>query len=147
MQHGNTLIIRPDDESAHVRVDAARMRQVLQTLISKGCKFSDDNSPVVVGIRKERDVAVISIENTGPPIPESFQGRIFDAFTQSDGSDTRSLGGTGLGLNIARQIVIRLGGQIGFEQKAERRTVFWFTCQLASQEFSELPIDPAWSNG
>jgi hypothetical protein len=59
---------------------------------------------------------------------------MFQAFTQADGSDTRSKGGTGLGLNIAREIVKRQGGQIGFEQFADRRTVFWFTCPLSEMD-------------
>jgi signal transduction histidine kinase len=69
--------------------------------------------------------------NSGPTIPDDFKSRIFQPFSQADSSDTRAKGGTGLGLNIARQIVERMDGKIGFTSKANSPTVFWFTLPLA----------------
>lgn len=76
-------------------------------------------------------MGIVYIQNEGPGIPEHFRVRIFKAFSQADSSDTRAKGGTGLGLNITRQIVKRHGGEIGFESIPNRVTVFWFTCPLA----------------
>lgn len=129
--HSSTLFFEPSEAGLMVHVDAGRVRQVLANLVSNACKFSDPDTPVVLRYLKTEDGAQIFVENTGPPIPQHFHADLFKPFTQADGSDTRSTGGAGLGLNISHQIVNRLGGCMGFEQQPERKTVFWFTCPLA----------------
>jgi PAS domain S-box-containing protein len=136
--HANTLQFERSGDGMCVHVDGGRLRQVLTNLVSNACKFSDPDTPVVLRCTQDGDEALISVENTGQPIPEHFQTELFKPFTQVDGSDTRSKGGTGLGLNIASQIVSRLGGRIGFEQQPHRKTVFWFTCPLAFAD-ADLP--------
>lgn len=122
------------DADIMIYADAGRIRQVVMNLLSNACKFSDPDTEVVVRFTTSENMVHVYFENTGPPIPERFQAQLFDAFTQMDASDTRSKGGTGLGLNIAREIVSRSGGKIGFEQKADRKTVFWFSCPMALSE-------------
>lgn len=136
-EHGNTLQIEQNSMALAVQVDRGRIRQVLLNLLSNACKFSDPDTVVTVRWGLRAETAILYVENTGPPVPESFREQIFGAFTQLDASDTRNIGGTGLGLSIARQIVTRLGGQIGFEHHAGRRTVFWFTCPLAAVQESD----------
>ncbi|MGB5864789.1 MAG: PAS domain S-box protein [Sulfitobacter sp.] len=128
----NTLSFQIEDPAILVHVDVGRMRQALTNLVSNACKFSEPDTAVVVRATCEGAEAKICVENTGAPVSARFRALMFDAFTQADGSDTRSMGGAGLGLNIARQIVTRLGGQIGFVQADDRRTVFWFTCPIAT---------------
>ncbi|WP_299028207.1 CHASE domain-containing protein [uncultured Sulfitobacter sp.] len=130
-EHQNTLVLETTTDDVEVHVDVGRMRQVLTNLISNACKFSDAQTPVTLCYDVRETDVIIYVKNIGPPVPESFRSHMFEAFTQGDGSDTRSKGGTGLGLHIVRQIVKRLGGRIGFEQGQDRQTVFWFTCPLA----------------
>ncbi|MEQ6249959.1 CHASE domain-containing protein [Sulfitobacter sp. HNIBRBA3233] len=132
VQHHNTLEVEAPDGDLVVHIDANRTRQVLANLISNGCKYSDPDTPVVVRYERLATEAIIFVRNLGPGIPESFREKIFDAFTQLDGSDTRSKGGTGLGLNITRQIVARQSGRIGFESTPDGLTVFWFTVPLVN---------------
>lgn len=122
------------DKGILIYADAGRIRQVVVNLISNACKFSDPETDVIVRFGVSDGMACVFVENTGAPIPESFQSQLFDAFTQNDASDTRRHGGTGLGLNIAREIVMRSGGEIGFEQGIGRKTVFWFSCPVAQPE-------------
>ena len=129
-QHNNTLETVDAGNDMVVRIDAGRTRQVLANLISNACKYSDPDTPVTVRYERLGEQAIVFVQNFGPGVPESFRSQIFDAFTQADGSDTRSKGGTGLGLNITRQIVARQGGRVGFESKKDAVTVFWFTCPL-----------------
>jgi|GEM_PF-3072184 len=138
-EHLNTLEIAIPRSDVCVHADAGRLRQVMMNLLTNACKFSDPDTNIYVR-HEQRDGAVaVLIENIGPPVPDAFRSEIFGAFTQVDGSDTRTIGGTGLGLNIAQQIVMRLGGTIGLEHYPGRRTVFWFTCPLvASTEIAEL---------
>jgi len=142
VEHQNTIDFSHVDRSVEVKIDVARLRQVLTNLLSNACKFSDPETAILVRYSVRDDDVIISIQNTGPPVPESYQSTMFDAFTQCDASDTRSKGGTGLGLHIVRQIVERLGGEIGFELEKDRRTTFWFTCPRAVDVDNEDIADP-----
>ncbi len=121
-----------------IHADPGRTKQVLVNLLSNACKYSPDNSAVRIRAEKLGGVAIVYVQNEGPGIPEHFRARIFKAFSQADSSDTRAKGGTGLGLNITRQIVKRHGGEVGFESVPNRVTVFWFTCPLAEAEAPAL---------
>ncbi len=139
--HKSTLVVELPEEELHVIADSGRMMQVMANLISNACKYSYDGTEVKITVEKLDKVAIVYVQNIGKGVPESFKGRIFQRFSQADGSDTRANGGTGLGLNISRQIVWRQGGDIGFESKPDGPTVFWFTCQIV--EPSRKPAPPA----
>lgn len=85
-----------------VEGDRRRLQQVLCNLLSNACKFSDPDTAVMVRIDLRGDTAIVEVENIGRPVPEGFQAHLFNAFTQADGSDMRTAGGAGLGLNVAR---------------------------------------------
>lgn len=137
--HKTTLVLELPEKDLHVMADSGRMMQVLANLISNACKYSYDDTEVKITVEKLDNVAIIYVQNFGKGVPESFKGRIFQRFSQADGSDTRSNGGTGLGLNITRQIVWRQGGEIGFESKPDGPTVFWFTCQIVKPSQKRAP--------
>jgi signal transduction histidine kinase len=67
----------------------------------------------------------ISVRDHGPGIPDEFRPRIFGEFAQANTTNSRDKGGTGLGLSIAKQIVKRLGGQIGFNHAPGGGTIFY----------------------
>jgi DNA-binding response OmpR family regulator len=71
-------------------------------------------------------------------VPEAFRARLFDRFAQADSTDTRQKGGTGLGLNIAKSIVERHAGRIGFENPEDGGAAFWFELPLR-QDVIEAP--------
>jgi two-component system sensor histidine kinase/response regulator len=115
----------------YVRGDAVRWEQVLANLGSNAVKFTDHGSVhVSVDVaerRPEGPVLEVTVQDTGPGIPEATQRRLFDAFTQADPSTTRRHGGTGLGLTIARQLVDALGGEIAVHSEVGRGSTFRFT--------------------
>ncbi|MEX3316307.1 CHASE domain-containing protein [Sulfitobacter sp. PS-8MA] len=137
--HSNQLVVQLPEMPLMVRADESRTRQVLANLISNACKYSDADSDVLIRAEHLGDKAIVFIQNSGPGVPEAFRPRIFQAFSQADGSDTRAKGGTGLGLNITRQIVSRQGGSIGFESIPGGITVFWFTCPIADATAEDAP--------
>ena len=97
-----------------VRGDPDWLLQVVTNLLSNAVKFSPRGEEVVVTTEKRGGAVRISVRDHGRGIPENFKPRIFEKFAQADNSDARQLGGTGLGLSIVKQIVTRLGGEVGF---------------------------------
>ncbi len=137
--HNNTIRIELSEPPLPVCVDYGRTQQVLANLISNACKYSDPDSEVVVKAEQIEDQIIVYVQNTGPGVPESFRSKIFKPFSQADGSDTRTTGGTGLGLNISKQIVQRQGGKIGFESITDGITVFWFTIPISQNAIVRAP--------
>ncbi len=124
--------LRGDELEFDVNVDGRRLVQVLTNLLSNAAKFSPDGGQVDVCIARCQPGVRVSVTDRGPGIPAEFHGRLFDKFAQGDSSDSRSAGGTGLGLNISRSIVERLGGNIGFESNLGRGSTFHVDLPIAA---------------
>lgn len=107
-------------------VDPLRIRQVLSNLVSNAVKHSSPGDAVDVEVRRAGASARVSVRDRGPGVPLSFRDRIFLAFAQGDTSDGRRLGGTGLGLYIARTLVEQHGGTLSYDPDVERGALFYF---------------------
>jgi PAS domain S-box-containing protein len=118
----------------HLIGDPMRLRQILINLIDNAIKFTEHGDVLLrVAIDSATDddhCLHFSICDTGIGIPVAKQVRMFEAFTQADGSTTRTHGGTGLGLAIVSQLVGQMGGRIWIESTMGVGTTFHFTAQL-----------------
>jgi signal transduction histidine kinase/DNA-binding response OmpR family regulator len=136
-----------DDVPAVVIGDAMRLRQVLMNLIGNGVKFTDHGEIVVrVGCLNMSDDGSraklsFSVRDTGIGIAPHQIERLFDSFTQADGSTTRRFGGTGLGLAISKRLVEMMGGRFQVESEPGRGSRFtfsaWFECSAHITESDE----------
>ena len=115
--------------------DPGRLRQVLLNLIGNAIKFTERGQiNVAVGAAfpsKGRALLHFGVKDTGIGIAPETQEKIFDPFSQADGSMARKYGGTGLGLAICVRLVAMMGGKIWLESAPEKGSVFHFTLDLA----------------
>ena len=100
------------DPDAIVRADSERLQQVFWNLLANAVKFTPAGGTVDVYLERNGSLAEIRIEDSGPGVPSEFLPRIFERFSQADGSSTRKHGGLGLGLAIVRHLVELHGGTV-----------------------------------
>jgi PAS domain S-box-containing protein len=124
--------------------DPARLRQVIVNLVGNALKFTAKGEiAVVVETEAQTMDAVsvhVSVRDTGIGIPAEKQQVIFEAFTQADGSTTRTYGGTGLGLTISAQLAKMMGGRIWVDSELGHGCTFHFTARLGLSHSSAAKI-------
>src|SRR6266850_938399 len=113
----------------NVRIDPDRVRQVVWNLVHNAVKFTPAGGHVTVALQRTREVLRIEVKDTGQGIPREFLPHVFERFRQADISPTRTHGGLGLGLAIARQLVELHGGRIRVESAGEGKGAT-FTVEL-----------------
>ncbi len=121
----------PPDAPEKLIGDPGRVRQIFVNLIGNALKFTQTGE-IFIWADKFKEMGdkiqiKFCIKDTGIGIPKEKQDKIFDSFSQADGSTTRKYGGTGLGTTISKQLVSMMGGDIGFESTPQKGTTFWFT--------------------
>ncbi|MFN4291038.1 MAG: ATP-binding protein [Permianibacter sp.] len=127
---GLNLSSRVAAELPSISADGDRIRQVLHNLIGNAIKFTEQGS-VTVDADRHGDQLRVQIRDTGVGIPADRLERIFEPFEQADGSSGRRYGGAGLGLSIARQLVVAHGGSLTVLSEPGRGSVFSFSLPLA----------------
>ena len=127
--------------------DARRLRQILFNLVGNAVKFTGRGSVTVHVACEERTVSQVTIRveitDTGIGIADTALPKLFQPFTQGDGSMARRFGGTGLGLSICRRLVELMGGDIGVISKEGEGSTFWFTVALKTVAIEDTMIPGA----
>ena len=124
--------------------DPARIRQVLNNLLSNAAKFTEKGEislHVKLQSKKNKNITLLfEVIDSGIGISPEIRERLFKPFQQGDASVSRKYGGTGLGLAISKRLVEMMGGSLDAESVMGRGTRFWFTIQLTECPSPVLPM-------
>lgn len=120
-----------EDLPETIHADPVRVRQVLHNLLSNAVKFTATGS-VQLSVQRDGDWVSVRVADSGPGIAAELQDKIFEKFHQGDAFLTRSHGGTGLGLTLARHLVDLMGGSMSLQSTVGQGSLFAFT----------LPVEP-----
>ena len=129
-QKNNISLQQDCTELGMVGSDALTYRLVFN-LVENGIKYNRPGGAVCVTLRREKQVAVLRVTDTGPGIPADCRESIFQPFFRVDKSRSREMGGVGLGLALVREIAVLHGGSVTVESSSENGTTFAVTLPLA----------------
>jgi CheY-like chemotaxis protein len=126
-KNGNRLEVRCAEDVGQIREDITKVRQVLLNLLSNAAKFTEKGT-VSLEVVREVDVTgswvVFRVRDTGIGMTPEQTAKLFQAFTQADGSTQRKYGGTGLGLALSRKFCVMMGGDINVVSEAGKGSTF-----------------------
>jgi len=137
--------IQPDVPEALIG-DPGRLRQVIVNLVGNALKFTEKGEVILsveTASRTNDDIQLhLTVSDTGIGIPADKQAAIFEAFTQADGSMSRTYGGTGLGLTISSRLVSLMHGRIWVESELGKGSRFHFTAHFGLQKVPARIVVP-----
>ena len=125
----------------YAAVDLDFMREILDNLIENAIKYTPDGGEIWVNARGDGDKVLINVTDTGIGISPEDAAHVFQKFYRVDNSQTRAIGGTGLGLYLVKQRVEALGGRVWVESAfGEGSTFFVSLPRLSDSEYERLRI-------
>ena len=126
----------------YANVDNDHLREVVQNLVENAVKYTLKGE-VVVDVTGDQAHIVISITDTGIGIPREDQAHLFQKFYRVDNSDTREIGGTGLGLYLCRRLTETIGGRIWVESEYKRGSTFFVEIPRIEHDEAQRLIEQA----
>jgi two-component system, OmpR family, sensor histidine kinase VicK len=120
-----------------VFIDEDRITQVLDNIISNALKYSPEGGTVTYRIKESRDQILVSITDEGMGIPKENLSKIFDRFYRVDKARSRQVGGSGLGLALAKEMIYAHDGHIWAKSEEGKGTTVYFTLPVADDQEDE----------
>ncbi len=107
-----------------IQADESLLSQVIGNLVSNAVKFGDAGGVIEMALTEQTGLAVLTVSNTGIPIPKADHGKVFERFYRADASRSREIEGAGLGLSLAREMARAHGGDLTLVRSDAQRTTF-----------------------
>lgn len=132
----HTFVLDPI-EHTHITADKNMVKQVMRILTDNAAKYTPQGGTITLSVHKQPTGCTLAVQDTGPGIPAEELGKIFNRFYRSDSARKGDASGHGLGLSIARIIVIAHGGTMKVRSKVGKGTTFYV----------DLPAEPQQKTG
>jgi signal transduction histidine kinase len=124
------------EEQVSIEGDRDLLKQLLLNVVDNAIKYSPDGGEVVISLHRDDEQVLVTIEDSGPGIPAAQMDRIFERFYRVDGDQSRTVGGTGIGLAISKWIAQAHGGDIRVETREGQGSRFVITLPHASESLT-----------
>lgn len=148
-KRNQTMILEIPDDLPPVWVDRVRLEQILTNLISNAYKYTPDGGEIIVCAEQKSDqtdsrlrinFVQLAVQDTGIGISPEDQERIFQKFFRAGDEAAQQAPGTGLGLNITKNLVEMLGGRIWFESNFRQGTTFYCLFPIAGEQLKTTSL-------
>lgn len=123
-------------------LDADKMLRVLLNLLSNAFKFTPPHGTITVALEQGEAVAVLTVQDTGPGVPEALRESVFERFRQGDAGRDNSFGGTGLGLAIVKEFVEMHQGRVVLGEAPGGGAMFTIELPLRAPAGSDVASEP-----
>lgn len=124
-----------------IKGDDDQLHQLICNLLSNAIRYSPEGGVVSVAARRDGDEIIVSVHDEGIGIPADLQELIFEKFYRVDNTDSRRIGGTGLGLALVSEIIKQHSGRVWVESEPEKGSTFFVALPLWDAEAAEREID------
>ena len=129
------------EQVVYASVDVNFMREVMDNLIDNAIKYTPSGGSVYINVVGDEDRVLINVTDTGIGISSEDLKHVFQKFYRADNSDTREIGGTGLGLYLVKQRVEAMGGRVWAESAFGQGTTFYVSLpRIDSEEYQKRMI-------
>lgn len=116
-----------EDDLPIIVADEDKIDQILTNLTNNAIKYSPGGGNITIAANRDGKGILFAVKDEGIGIPAEHLPKVFDHFHRVDNRDTRQVGGTGIGLTIAKHLVEAHGGKIWVESEVGKGSTFWFT--------------------
>lgn len=129
------------NQVAYSFVDTNFLREILDNIIDNAIKYTPEGGSIYINVRGDNDRVLINVTDTGIGISAEDLSHIFQKFYRADNSDTRTIGGTGLGLYLVKQRTEAMGGKVWAESAFGEGSTFYISLpRLTSEEYEKRMI-------
>ena len=136
-QHTITLSVHIDEDVPTLDIDAEKLRQVIMNMIDNAIFYSKERTTVKVSLCCDTHEVVFTVEDQGIGVPKAEQSGVFGKFFRASNARKRRPDGTGVGLFLARKVVLEHGGSMIFTSKENKGSTFGFRLPLDQPRISK----------
>ena len=136
-QHTITLSVHIDEDVPTLDIDAEKLRQVVMNMIDNAIFYSKERTTIKVSLCCNTQEVVFTVEDQGIGVPKAEQSGVFGKFFRASNARKRRPDGTGVGLFLARKVVLEHGGSMIFTSKENKGSTFGFRLPLDQPRISK----------